>query len=398
MKRLIPSLLSAVLVAVLIGGYIVLSGMGGAPTATKGEDHKVWVCHADSGLGELKNGYSLIEVDVASTQYQAHQAHATTDPKDNVFFGLLYDYIDVDPNNLPGKCGTPTTTTTPPEPTTTVVETTTTVVETTIPTTTTPTASAPGLIVTRSLPCIEEGATSWDVVFTVRPDEVRGLDWSLVLPEAQGSRPDSEPFTVTIQVTPDELGFVLFQARWSDDVESSIFEQSRNIGQPELCETPPNPTPPPTPQPPTDLAFGFLGPVCVSDIPYIGWDLQWDGPETTADITVTLADGQSFSFPDSPLSGEVLWPGASVNPPDWPGWKLENGVWVEDPSDAILREPLTITAEVNPTVTGTIEYPPATSECANPPTSTPPKNPPKKNPPKKVPPTTKVPPTLPETR
>ena len=94
---------------------LVVAVAGGTPaSATKKDDngeHKVWVCHATSGLGELKNGYNLIHVDVASTKGQAHLAHATTDPKNNSRFGLLYDYIDVDPNNLPGKCGE-----TPPPP------------------------------------------------------------------------------------------------------------------------------------------------------------------------------------------------------------------------------------------------------------------------------------------
>jgi LPXTG-motif cell wall-anchored protein len=93
------------------------------------EEHKVWVCHATSGEGELKNGYNLIFVDVASTIENGgakgendHYGHSKYDPKVNKKFGVypdyyLYDYIltgytsrDEIPKVLPEKCGA-----TPPE-------------------------------------------------------------------------------------------------------------------------------------------------------------------------------------------------------------------------------------------------------------------------------------------
>jgi LPXTG-motif cell wall-anchored protein len=115
---------------------------------------KVWVCHATAVLGELKNGYDLIHVAQPSTQLTTHKAHATTDPKDNPKFGLLYDYLDVNPNDLPGDCGAvippPTTSTTsttsttvPDETTTTTVDDTTTTVDDTTTTTTGPVAAVP---------------------------------------------------------------------------------------------------------------------------------------------------------------------------------------------------------------------------------------------------------------
>jgi len=96
---------------VLLG--VAAAGLGTASldspaSATKHDgEHKVWVCHATSGEGELKNGYTLVHVDTSSTQYQAHLAHATTDPKVNRQFGTppefhLYDMIDVDPDD---NCG-----------------------------------------------------------------------------------------------------------------------------------------------------------------------------------------------------------------------------------------------------------------------------------------------------
>lgn len=136
--------------AIFIGGAATVS-------ATKPEpEHKVWVCHATSGLGELKNGYNLIHVDVASTRYEGHLQHATDKPKNNSKFGVLYDYIDVNPQDLPGQCGyeppPETTTTTVVEPTTTVIT------ETTVPNT--PTTATPSSTTTETPRIVEQPSTT----------------------------------------------------------------------------------------------------------------------------------------------------------------------------------------------------------------------------------------------
>jgi uncharacterized repeat protein (TIGR01451 family) len=130
------------------------------------------------------------------------------------------------------------------------------------------------------------------------------------------------------------------------------------------------------------ITFTVLGPVCVQDHPFIRWVITPHNvtDATTATITITDIHGNVVKkLTDQPLTGETLWPGATINPDDWPGWKLVNGVWVEDPTDAVLREGVTVTAEVNPSASGFVAYPPATSACANPPTPPPP--PPKTPPP-----------------
>ena len=76
-----------------------------------------------------------------------------------------------------------------------------------------------------------------------------------------------------------------------------------------------------------------------------------------------------------------IYPGASVdaagNPSDWPGWVFDGDEWVVDPTDAFLRDGLTVVVEVNPTASDTVSYPPATPTCtANPPTDPPPGTPP----------------------
>lgn len=117
------------------------------------------------------------------------------------------------------------------------------------------------------------------------------------------------------------------------------------------------------------ITYELLGPVCVNDFPFIRWVITGTGiaPDATATITLSNASGVVATYPNQPLSGQIIWPGASVDPPDWPGWRQNAaGVWIEDPTDAVLREPLTVTAEVNPTAVGEVAYPPATEACADP--------------------------------
>jgi LPXTG-motif cell wall-anchored protein len=107
---------SIVAVAVTLFGVAAIGTITPARATQPDPDgqHKVWVCHATAGEGELKNGYNLIYVDEASTQPNGsyhgendHYGHAHTSPKNNSKYGLLYDYLGVDPNDLPGKCGRP---------------------------------------------------------------------------------------------------------------------------------------------------------------------------------------------------------------------------------------------------------------------------------------------------
>ncbi|NQY57404.1 MAG: DUF11 domain-containing protein [Ilumatobacteraceae bacterium] len=124
-----------------------------------------------------------------------------------------------------------------------------------------------------------------------------------------------------------------------------------------------------TPLEPT-LDVGAFEPVCVGDFPYIGYTIVPKGftPAGSATIEILDADMQLVeTLNDQPLSGQILWPGASLDPADWPGWQLENGVWVEDETDQFLREGLFFRVTVNPTATtALVPYPEATEACADP--------------------------------
>ena len=135
-----------------------------------------------------------------------------------------------------------------------------------------------------------------------------------------------------------------------------------------------------TTAPERSLDVSAFSPTCIRDVPYIVFTIVPQGFTSSGPATLTFFDvnGNFVEQVISPtLSGQIIYPGAQAGPDgeglDWPGWTLApDGSWIQDPSDAILREGLTIQVEVNPTATATVSYPPATSACANPPRTTPP--------------------------
>ncbi len=118
-----------------------------------------------------------------------------------------------------------------------------------------------------------------------------------------------------------------------------------------------------------EVAVGAIGPVCIADIPFISYEIITNFGATTVDLTITDVNGDVVAeYPNAPLIDTVIYPGASADPEDWPGWRLAaNGNWEPDPSDAHLREGLLVTATINPSGSALVAYPPATEACADPP-------------------------------
>ena len=113
--------------------------------------------------------------------------------------------------------------------------------------------------------------------------------------------------------------------------------------------------------------------MCLKDAPYIdvtfGSQSQFNGLPATVtfiDLDGNVAGTETVTYQASSTI-RLVYPGASVdgagNPTDWPGWMFVDGQWVVDPSDARLRDGLTVVIEVNPTATATVSYPPATAAC-----------------------------------
>ena len=119
--------------------------------------------------------------------------------------------------------------------------------------------------------------------------------------------------------------------------------------------------------------------MCVSEVPTIRIVFQNQFPSlagqvgtlTIRDINGNLVSTQSLTY-EPGATVDILYPGTSVNPDgsvaDVPGWILNaDGFWVLDPSDAFLRDGITLTYTVNPTAGPVlVTYPPESSACANP--------------------------------
>jgi hypothetical protein len=116
----------------------------------------------------------------------------------------------------------------------------------------------------------------------------------------------------------------------------------------------------------TMLDIAAVGAECRNDIPFFAYDVDWPGGGT-ATITFINPMGADIVHENMPLSGAVLWPGANDDPADWPGWILQDGVWVEaDDGFLWARGTMQVQFEVNPTAIVSVSYPPAGAACAGP--------------------------------
>ena len=117
------------------------------------------------------------------------------------------------------------------------------------------------------------------------------------------------------------------------------------------------------------IGLTAFSPVCQSDIPYIQYEIQVSGTDaTTAKITLIDNTGTVVAVHENMgLTGRFLYPGASDDPQDWPGWKQVGGKWVLDDKDHHWRQGLKVRVEVNPTAETSVVYPAETPACFDPP-------------------------------
>jgi hypothetical protein len=156
----------------------------------------------------------------------------------------------------------------------------------------------------------------------------------------------------------------------------------------------PNPSPSPTqtvdpstdytPQTPIEpsLTGSFVMGQCVNDVPYITYKVHLNDPDNiskshTAYLHITkgsdayVVELGTFDANNN-LSGQILWPGASVNKDGsgrtWPGWDFVNGQLqnVGDANYGWTRSGITAQITVNPEVYVPLSYPPATAACNGP--------------------------------
>ncbi|KAF2414776.1 hypothetical protein B1729_02800 [Microbacterium sp. B35-04] len=215
----------------------------------------------------------------------------------------------------------------------------------------------------------EEGVkVSWDVPSLEKLAEECEPSEQPEQPEPVKSESSKTTFdcastTATVTTTTTTTPFVWDESteKWVPGTPSSAdVVNTRPLTQDELGDCP--------------LVPGEIQSVCVGDVPYLGYQVTLpEGfvPDSANPVTITFVnpDGEDYVVADQPLSGALLWPGASDGEPKmWPGWDLVDGEYVEtDGNFAWTRAGVTVEFDVNPTYTTVVEYPQAAALCANPP-------------------------------
>jgi hypothetical protein len=161
--------------------------------------------------------------------------------------------------------------------------------------------------------------------------------------------------TVTFADGTAELGYVV-----AEDGRSALFPIADLVPSDEACA----------------LVPGAIEAVCEGDVPYLGYEVALpEGVTVDAEnpLTITFlhpSGGENYVVTDQPLAGTILWPGASAEEPkQWPGFvRNEDGSYTQTEGNyAWTRDGVQVRFEVNPSFSTVVDYPPATSTCANPP-------------------------------
>ncbi len=127
--------------------------------------------------------------------------------------------------------------------------------------------------------------------------------------------------------------------------------------------------------------------ICVDGVPYLDYAIALSDPD--AQISDTAKQGATVTFlhPTNPeldheisldldgnsdaWSGSVLWPGASINPPAWPGWdEIKPGVFVPvgDDNFGWTRDGVSVEVAIDPELTFVnVLYPDSDPVCDTPP-------------------------------
>ena len=125
------------------------------------------------------------------------------------------------------------------------------------------------------------------------------------------------------------------------------------------------------------FAVSVVTPMCTADVPSLGWNLVLpDGFPVSSSTPVTITwvnpHGDDYVIENQPLTGSIVWPGASAGTPrQWPGWERHSdGRYYRTTGNfAWTRDGVEVKFKVNPETTVTAYYPDATPTCATGPTT-----------------------------
>lgn len=197
-----------------------------------------------------------------------------------------------------------------------------------------------------------------------------GLVWRVDgVVTAPGTYPGGTPAT---RVVTAELADPAGRVRFADRVQTSW---TLTFAAPPEC---------------LNLSGSFATGECLNDSPWIHFEVSLSDPYRQAtgnQAELIMTDGTHREviplgtiLAGTPLTGDVLWPGAAVDPvtgeaTDWPGWELVDGEWqtTTDPAQfGWTRAITTATLNVNPELQVNLSYPPATPTCETDPPDDPP--------------------------
>ncbi len=134
---------------------------------------------------------------------------------------------------------------------------------------------------------------------------------------------------------------------------------------------------------------GSLTALCRDDVPILSYSvtlLDPDSQSTGSEAVLSLTDGVNTYVFDpilgnlshgETLTGERLWPGATVapdgTPTGWPGWEFDGTDWVPTAGNFAWSRADGVTAiiSVNPELMASVTYPPGSPECVPGPRDTP---------------------------
>ncbi len=121
---------------------------------------------------------------------------------------------------------------------------------------------------------------------------------------------------------------------------------------------------------PCDVEVAVLTPVCDGDVPRLRYAVAPAASSGTVDVRFVHPGGDDVVHADQPLSGTVPWPGAVVDAAgagvDWPGWRLEDGVWVAGDEYDWVRRSVEVAFDVDvdgAVASAVVAYPPSTPDC-----------------------------------
>jgi len=119
-----------------------------------------------------------------------------------------------------------------------------------------------------------------------------------------------------------------------------------------------------------DLVPGPITATCVSDVPYLNYELALPaGFEADGDTPLTIRfvnpEGADYVTSGRPLTGTLLWPGATAGTPKmWPGWEFIGGEYIDTGGNfGWARGSVMVRFDVNPSYSAVVTYP---AECAPP--------------------------------